>query len=616
LATGKPFSGIGFAITDGYVLIDLDECRDPKAGTIEEWAQFIVDFLHCPTEISPSGTGLHIYVKSQNGTCLKSLKRVFNTGEKRGIEIYASGRYSTVSFNHLPGTPLEIPEFDLTQFITFVERGDFDPDDVRQAVECKPNEREANRVIAPALTAPALTALDLGNWVSTFRPDVIHSKPDGTLLVACPGTHGEYDKRDGRAFLKQMPSGALTMGCLHSTCSMFNGTGNHWQEFRQTVEGSRRTREINSLPPEQRTAGEPKEKAAGTIVSPFSNSLVVVRGSEVKREHLEYLWNPYLPKGKLVHLGGNSGQGKSPVTVDWIARITTGADWPDGTPNTLGPRSVLLMNIEDSLQDTILPRLDLAKGDSSRLFYVRATRVAGKDKDSSSETSVALDRDILLLSEQARKTEDLALIVIDPITNYLGRLSMNKEEEIRAVLSPLAALADELKVTIITVGHFNRRERGTDPLHRMMGAAAFSGVARVVYAVGPDPDSENEHAHVMTQVRGATGVTQGLKYHTEMVEVPWEGKTSGVIRVGWDGTTTANADDAVDSMSRQEKSQLMQAAAVLRDFLASGKRPAAECQSFLKENGFDPEKLNAFKIRRRANAGSQQSDRKHWWYLL
>ena len=345
-----------------------------------------------------------------------------------------------------------------------------------------------------------------------------------------------------------------------------------------------------------------------------TSELVVLCGSEVKREHLDFLWPRYLPKGKLVHMGGNSGQGKTPVTMDLIARTTKGLPWPDGTPNLLGPRAVLLLNIEDSLEDTILPRLDLAGGDDSRLFYVRGTRIT--TKTGTLEKLVALDRDLTLLSDKARTIEGLVLIVIDPITNYLGRLSMNKEEDIRTILSPLAALANELKVTVLTIGHFNRRERGTDPLHRMMGAAAFSGVARVVYAVGPDPDSEREHDHVMTQVRGATGVTFGLKYHTEMIEREWDGETSGVIRVGWDGKTAANANDTVDAMSRKDKCLLGDAAALLRDFLSAADRPAADCMAYLKEAGFDLQKINPYDVRRRAQVNTDRRGKVHWWSLL
>ena len=80
----------------------------------------------------------------------------------------------------------------------------------------------------------------------------------------------------------------------------------------------------------------------------------------------------------------------------------------------------------------------------------------------------------------------------------------------------------------------------------------------------------------MTQVRGATGVTYGLKYHTEMIEREWDGETSQVIRVGWDGQTGATAADTVDAMSRREKCQLGDAAALLRGFLSAADRPAAD----------------------------------------
>lgn len=230
------YDGLGFAITDGNVLIDLDGCRDPKTGKIDAWAQFIVDFLMCPTEISPSGAGLHIYVKGKNA---RSLKRMFATGaKKRGIEVYAGGRYSCITFNHLSGTPLEIPEVDLTQFLNFAEQGSFDPEDVRDArvteqvtEVCTGWEKQKTFYSSTAST------FDLARWLGTFGVGVLREKPDGTYIVACPGTHGDYDKRDGHAFVKQLPSGALAMGCLHGSCSLSNGSGNHWQEFRRIMEG-------------------------------------------------------------------------------------------------------------------------------------------------------------------------------------------------------------------------------------------------------------------------------------------------------------------------------------------------------------------------------------------
>lgn len=232
-AVAARYDGLGFAIADGHVLIDLDGCRDPQTGIIEKWARFVVEFLQCPTEISPSGAGLHIYVKSRNA---RSLKRMFSkAGEKKqGIEIYAGGRYSAITFNHLPGTPLEVPEVDLDPFLKFVAQGDFDPADRRIEASCKRWEQDSRSAYTHT-RAP----LNLEQWTSTFRVDILKRKPDGTLLIACPGSHGEYDKRDGLAFLKQLPSGALAMGCLHQSCSLSNSNGNRWREFRQMVEGPR-----------------------------------------------------------------------------------------------------------------------------------------------------------------------------------------------------------------------------------------------------------------------------------------------------------------------------------------------------------------------------------------
>src|ERR1700687_4785023 len=86
------YDGLGFAVGDGFLFVDLDGCRHPQTGTIETWASDIVSLLDAPTEVSPSATGLHVYLKSKSA---RSLKRMFGTGEnKRGIEVYCSGRYA------------------------------------------------------------------------------------------------------------------------------------------------------------------------------------------------------------------------------------------------------------------------------------------------------------------------------------------------------------------------------------------------------------------------------------------------------------------------------------------------------------------------------------------
>jgi hypothetical protein len=96
------WDGIGFYFseTDPFVFIDLDDCRDPQTGVLSSSAaQTIRDLATC-TEVSPSGTGVHLILQGKLG------KR---TGRRSGpIEVYSSGQFATITGAHLPGTPLQI----------------------------------------------------------------------------------------------------------------------------------------------------------------------------------------------------------------------------------------------------------------------------------------------------------------------------------------------------------------------------------------------------------------------------------------------------------------------------------------------------------------------------
>ncbi len=96
-------SGFGFVFSeqDPYCGVDLDKCRDQQTGVIEPWALDIVADLASYTEISPSGTGLHIVVRG----------KVPGKRNRSGhIEMYDRGRYFTMTGNILPGTLATINE--------------------------------------------------------------------------------------------------------------------------------------------------------------------------------------------------------------------------------------------------------------------------------------------------------------------------------------------------------------------------------------------------------------------------------------------------------------------------------------------------------------------------
>src|SRR5215204_4137890 len=95
------YGGIGlvFGEHDPFCGVDLDGCLNPETGEIEEWAREIIEELDSYTEVSPSGSGIHVLVK---GKLLPGRNR------KGPIEMYDRGRYFTVTGRHLAGTPNSI----------------------------------------------------------------------------------------------------------------------------------------------------------------------------------------------------------------------------------------------------------------------------------------------------------------------------------------------------------------------------------------------------------------------------------------------------------------------------------------------------------------------------
>lgn len=87
LQTGR-YDGVGFVFTSGdpYAGVDLDGCRDPETGVLEQWATEIVRNLDGYAEVSPSGKGVHIIVRGKAPNKKRSR-----------VEAYSSGRYFTMT---------------------------------------------------------------------------------------------------------------------------------------------------------------------------------------------------------------------------------------------------------------------------------------------------------------------------------------------------------------------------------------------------------------------------------------------------------------------------------------------------------------------------------------
>jgi len=209
--------------------------------------------------------------------------------------------------------------------------------------------------------------------------------------------------------------------------------------------------------------------------------------ADVESRSIAWLWPGRIPLGRITLLVGRPGEGKSFLTTDMAARITTGMPWPDGSECPQG--SVLLICAEDDPCDTIRPRLDAHGADVSKvdiLHMVRRGTADGKIMDSAFTLA-----DVVALESALAAKRDYKLIVVDPIGSYLGGMvDANQDNKVRSVLAPVAKLADQYGVAVLVVAH-RRKSSGGSADELAMGSRAFTGIARAVWHLTRDPQDKS-----------------------------------------------------------------------------------------------------------------------------
>jgi hypothetical protein len=116
-------------------------------------------------------------------------------------------------------------------------------------------------------------------------------------------------------------------------------------------------------------------------------------------------------------LASEPGLGKSQITVAMAAPITNGGCWPFSEGRApLG--SVIILAAEDSVEHTTVPRLIAAGADLERVHFVQAA-VA---EDGNGQRMFNFQADIAKLRALIREIGDVVLVIIDPVTAYMGKI--------------------------------------------------------------------------------------------------------------------------------------------------------------------------------------------------
>lgn len=200
--------------------------------------------------------------------------------------------------------------------------------------------------------------------------------------------------------------------------------------------------------------------------------------ADVQPEEIRFLWPGKIPRGMISALVGDPGLGKSFITQGLAATISVGAAWPDGGNADLG--STVFLSAEDSLRQTIRPRLDAAGADVRKIHALTMVKGRGGRK-----RSFTLANDLPALDRLLGRLADVRLVVIDPINAYLGGADGHKDSDIRGMLAPLKEIAERRDCAVLIVMHMNK-SGGNKAMYRGNGSLAFIASARVAWLVTPD----------------------------------------------------------------------------------------------------------------------------------
>jgi hypothetical protein len=172
-----------------------------------------------------------------------------------------------------------------------------------------------------------------------------------------------------------------------------------------------------------------------------------------------------------------------------------------------------------------------------------------------------------------REVGDVALVIIDPVSSYLGKTDGHKNAEVRGVLEPLSDMAERMRVAVLSITHFNKTGANTTmkALHRFIGSIAFTGAPRTAFAVIEDAEQKGRGLFLHAK-NNLAAPPQGLAFRLEQTIVG-----DGIVasRIAWEtepvsitaGQALAAEAAGTDPTARHQAEEL------LRELLAGGSVP-------------------------------------------
>lgn len=287
--------------------------------------------------------------------------------------------------------------------------------------------------------------------------------------------------------------------------------------------------------------------------------------ADVEAKPVKWLWQYRIARAMLSLLIGIEGLGKTFVGLDIAAAVTRGRPWPDseGAADTPEPANVIILTSEDHLSYTIRPRFDRLGGDPARLFALQGVTLP------TGSAFFDIVHHLPAIKTMIEEIGNVALVLVDPLTAYLGAVDQHNNGEVRVALAQFSSLAEQYGCAILGISHLSK-DASKQAIHRTIGSVAFSAAARAVWLVGKDRDDPSKRLFLPVKMNVAKPA-KGLRF----------GISDG--RIEWDAGQFDYDADAVLSVDPQEDAVVLSDACEwLSGLLSNGRVLSGEVQKLAK----------------------------------
>jgi RecA-family ATPase len=237
--------------------------------------------------------------------------------------------------------------------------------------------------------------------------------------------------------------------------------------------------------------------------------------SQVKMKRIDWIWKDVIARGKLTLFAGEPGVGKSQLLL-YIASIISNGNKFHFEPKNCEQQKVLLISGEDESEDTIVPRLKALGANIDNIDNVKGIKKIDKNGQPYYDVICLVQH----LAELEKKIieNNYKILIVDPITIYLGSIDQHKNNEIRSALGVITALAERHDLGLILNSHFSKPSGASskNAIYRVMGSIGFAAAARIVYGIMKDP--ENPEKRLFLPIKNNIGQDKyGFVYKIESV---------------------------------------------------------------------------------------------------